>query len=696
MDLSKLRNIGISAHIDSGKTTLSERILFYAGRIHRIQEVKGDGDGATMDHMDLERERGITITSAATSVEWNDHPINLIDTPGHVDFTVEVERSLRVLDGAVLVLCSVGGVQSQSMTVDRQMKRYKVPRLAFINKMDRTGADFHRVVEQLRDKLDVDAIPMQLPIGKEDHLEGIIDLVAMKAVYFDGDNGEDIREEEIPEGLKEQAQEQRHAMLESLTMYSDSLMEKLLSEEAISEDEIHDVVKTATQSQSITPVFCGSAYKNKGVQPLLDAVNRYLPSPLDRSVAAKKWNNPDETFGLEADNSKPAVAMAFKIVDDPYGQLTFMRIYQGTLAKGESYYNQRTQQKQRFSRIVRMHSDQREEIDTAGAGDIVAVMGVDTASGDTYASENKYCSLENMFIPEAVIKMAIMPTKRDGLDRLSKALQRFTREDPTFKVSTDDETQETVIAGMGELHLDIYVERIRREYKVDVEVGAPKVSYREAPTRPTEYDYKHKKQTGGSGQYAHIVGELSPMPEDADENFEFENKVVGGRIPREYIPSVEKGFRMSMEKGPIAGFPIVGVKATLADGSYHDVDSSDMAFQLCARTGFREAFLKTKPVLLEPIMKIEVEVPADFQGAVTGELNKRRGLIVSTETVGNSSTIIAEVPLAQTFGYSTDLRSLTQGQGVFSMEFFKYRPMPANVQKEVVEERKQAELAAAK
>ena len=696
MDLSKLRNIGISAHIDSGKTTLSERILFYAGRIHRIQEVKGDGDGATMDYMDLERERGITITSAATSVEWNDHPINLIDTPGHVDFTVEVERSLRVLDGAVLVLCSVGGVQSQSMTVDRQMKRYKVPRLAFINKMDRTGANFHRVVEQLRDKLDVDAIPMQLPIGKEDKLEGIIDLVSMKAVYFDGDNGEDVRREEIPEELKEQAQEQRHAMLESLTMYSDSLMEKLLSEEAVSEDEIHAVVKTAVQNQSITPVFCGSAYKNKGVQPLLDAVNRYLPSPLDRAVSAKKWDNPEETFDLEADDSKPAVAMAFKIVDDPYGQLTFMRIYQGTLAKGESYYNQRTQQKQRFSRIVRMHSDKREEIDTAGAGDIVAVMGVDTASGDTYAAENKYCSLENMFVPEAVIKMAIMPTKRDGLDRLSKALQRFTREDPTFKVSTDDETQETVIAGMGELHLDIYVERIRREYKVDVEVGAPKVSYREAPTRPTEYDYKHKKQTGGSGQYAHIVGELSPMPEDTDENFEFQNKVVGGRIPREYIPSVEKGFRMSMEKGPIAGFPIVGVRATLADGSYHDVDSSDMAFQLCARTGFREAFLKTKPVLLEPIMKIEVEVPADFQGPVTGELNKRRGLIVSTETVGNSSTIIAEVPLAQTFGYSTDLRSLTQGQGVFSMEFFKYRPMPANVQKEVVEERRQAELAAAK
>ena len=696
MDLSKLRNIGISAHIDSGKTTLSERILFYAGRIHRIQEVKGDGDGATMDHMDLERERGITITSAATSVEWNDHPINLIDTPGHVDFTVEVERSLRVLDGAVLVLCSVGGVQSQSMTVDRQMKRYKVPRLAFINKMDRTGANFDRVVQQLRDKLEVDAIPMQIPIGKEDKLEGVVDLVAMKAIYFDGENGENVREEDIPADLKEKAKEQRHAMLESLTMYSDSLMEKLLSEEAVSDDEIHAVVKTAVQSQSITPVFCGSAYKNKGVQPLLDAVNRYLPSPLDRTVYAKKWDNPEETFELTADDSKPAVAMAFKIVDDAYGQLTFMRIYQGTLAKGEGYYNQRTQQKQRFSRIVRMHSDKREEIDTAGAGDIVAVMGVDTASGDTYAAENKYCSLESMFVPEAVIKMAISPTKRDGLDRLSKALQRFTREDPTFKVATDDETGETLIAGMGELHLDIYVERIRREYKVDVEVGAPKVSYREAPTRPTEYDYKHKKQTGGSGQYAHIVGDLAPMPEESEENFEFENKVVGGRIPREYIPSVEKGFRMSMEKGPIAGFPIVGVKATLADGSYHDVDSSDMAFQLCARTGFREAFLKTKPVLLEPIMKLEVEVPSDFQGAVTGELNKRRGLIVSTETVGNSSTIIAEVPLAETFGYSTDLRSATQGQGVFSMEFFKYRPMPANVQKDVVEERRQAELAAAK
>jgi len=696
MDLSKLRNMGISAHIDSGKTTLSERILYYAGRIHRIQEVKGGGDGATMDYMDLERERGITITSAATSVKWHDCDINLIDTPGHVDFTVEVERSLRVLDGAILVLCAVGGVQSQSMTVDRQMKRYKVPRLAFVNKMDRTGANFDRVVKQLREKLGTDAIPMQIPIGKEDKLEGVIDLVTMKAYYFDGDNGETVREEAIPAAYEKPATEARHAMLEGLAMYSDSLMEKLLAEAQPSDDEIHAVVKAAVQNQSITPVFCGSAYKNKGVQKLLDAVVRYLPSPLERKVIAKKWDKPDEAFDLTPDPAKPLVAMAFKIVDDPYGQLTFMRIYQGKITKGEAYINQRTSNKQRFSRIVRMHADKREEIDSAEAGDIVAVMGVDAASGDTYASEAKYCTLESMFVPEPVIKMAITPTNRDGLDKLGKALQRFTREDPTFRVSTDDETGETVIAGMGELHLDIYVERIKREFKVEVEVGAPKVSYREAPTRATEYEYKHKKQTGGSGQFAHIIGRLDPLPDDAPETFEFEDAVVGGRVPREYIPSVEKGFRASLSKGPIAGFPIVGVKATLSDGSYHDVDSSDMAFQICARAGFREAFLNTKPVLLEPIMKMEVEVPADFQGPVTGELNKRRGLIISTETVGNTSTIVAEVPLAETFGYSTDLRSMTQGQGVFTMEFSKYKPTPGNVQKEIVEERKKAELAAAK
>ncbi len=689
MDLANLRNIGISAHIDSGKTTLSERILFYAGRIHRIQEVKGEG-GATMDYMDLERERGITITSAATTVHWNDHQINLIDTPGHVDFTVEVERSLRVLDGAVLVLCAVGGVQSQSMTVDRQMKRYHVPRLAFINKMDRTGADYRRVVKQLHEKLDCDALLMQLPIGKEDNFEGIIDLVAMDAVYFDGNNGEKVRREPIPEPLRAEAVAERQHMLETLAMYSDELMELLLAEEEPPVELVHSLIRQAVQSQELTPVFMGTAYRNKGVQSLLDAVVHYLPSPLDRNLVAKNHADASQQFPLSPDPEKPFVGMAFKIVEDPYGQLTFMRIYQGTIAKGESYFNQRTSQKQRFSRIVRMHADKREEADTASAGDIVAVMGVDCASGDTYAAQNKYCTLESMFVPDPVIKMAINPLSRDGADRLGKALQRFTKEDPTFRVATDEETGETVIAGMGELHLDIYVERIRREYKVEVEVGAPKVSYREAPTKEAEYNFKHKKQTGGSGQFAHIVGRMLPIPDDEaeEEVFIFEEKVVGGRIPKEYIPSVEKGFRDSLQKGPVAGYPLVGVKAVLEDGSYHEVDSSDMAFQICGRNCFRETFLKTKPVLLEPVMKFEVEVPSNFQGSVAGELTSRRGMIVATEIQGSTATIEAEVPLAETFGYSTDLRSMTQGQGTFTMEFSKYRRVPAAIQETIIADKK--------
>jgi elongation factor G len=695
MDLSKLRNIGISAHIDSGKTTLSERILYYAGRIHRMQEVKGEG-GATMDYMDLERERGITITSAATTVHWDDHTINLIDTPGHVDFTVEVERSLRVLDGAVLVLCAVGGVQSQSMTVDRQMKRYHVPRLAFINKMDRTGADYRRVVGQLHDKLDADAVLMQIAIGKEDNFEGVVDLITGEAIYFDGVSGETVRREAPPAAMAAEVAESRQAMLEALAMYSDEMMELLLAEEEVPQELIHSVVKSAVQGQGLTPVFMGTAYKNKGVQALLDAVVRYLPSPLERSVVAKSHSNPDEKFPLSADPSKPFVGMAFKIMEDPYGQLTFMRIYQGTITKGETYYNQRTSQKQRCSRIVRMHADKREETDSAGAGDIVAVMGIDCASGDTFASQTKYCTLESMFIAEPVIKMAIQPVSRDGSDKLSKALQRFTKEDPTFRVATDEETAETVIAGMGELHLEIYVERIRREYKVDVEVGAPKVSYREAPTKEAEYNFKHKKQTGGSGQFAHIVGKFLPLPEESEEIFEFEDEVVGGRIPREYIPSVEKGFRDSVSKGPLAGYPIVGVRCVLEDGSYHDVDSSDMAFQICARNCFRETFLKMKPVLLEPVMKVEVEVPTAYQGSVAGELTSRRGMIVATEVLGVTATIEAEVPLAETFGYSTDLRSMTQGQGTFTMEFAKYRRVPGSIQEEIIAAKKKAALVGAK
>ena len=577
MKLEDVRNIGISAHIDSGKTTLSERILFYSGRIHKVQEVRGEGDGATMDHMELEKERGITITSAATTVEWEGKTVNLIDTPGHVDFTVEVERSLRVLDGAVLVLCAVGGVQAQSLTVDRQMKRYKVPRLAFINKMDRTGAEPHRVCEEIADKLGDSPILMQLPIGEGDDFEGVIDLIKMKALYFDGSNGETVREEDIPADLQDEANKFRAEMIESISMGSEEMMELVLEGEDPSEDMIHNTLRTIVLNREATPVFMGTAFKNKGVQPLLDAVNRYLPSPKDRSVEANKAGDEEDKLALEPDPSKPFVGMAFKIVEDPFGQLTFTRIYQGTIRKGETYINQRTGRKDRFSRIVRMHSEKREEIDEATAGDIVAVMGIDCASGDTYCDEQKYCTLENIFVADPVITMAVNVPNRSDADKLGKALQRFRKEDPTFHVSTDEETNEVLIAGMGELHLEVYIERIRREYGVEVEVGAPKVSYREAPTVAREFNYKHKKQTGGSGQFAHIVGSLEPMEVDGDETFEFEENIVGGRIPKQYIPSVEKGFREACNRGPLARYPVVGVKVTLDDGSYHEVDSSDLS-----------------------------------------------------------------------------------------------------------------------
>jgi len=696
MDLKKLRNIGISAHIDSGKTTLSERILFYAGRIHRIQEVRGGEGGATMDHMELERERGITITSAATSLLWGDCNINLIDTPGHVDFTVEVERSLRVLDGAVLVLCAVGGVQTQSMTVDRQMKRYHVPRLAFVNKMDRTGADPHRAVRQIKEKLDSDAIMMQWPIGSGEKFAGVIDLITMEAVSFEGEQGEVIRREAIPAELQEEADQARQQMLEALSMYSDELMELLLGEEDVPEQLVHSVVKSAVQRLDMTPVFLGTAYRNKGVQLLLDAIVRYLPSPLEREVAAQSSSEEGERIPLTPDFDAPLVGMAFKIVDDPYGQLTFVRIYQGKIAKGESYFNQRTGRKERFSRLVRMHADQREEIDTAFAGDIVAVMGIDAASGDTYAAQPQFCTLENIFVADPVIRIAVEPLSRSDSDKLSKALQRFRKEDPTFHVSTDQETGETVIAGMGELHLDVYIERIRREYGVQVVTGAPKVSYRESATKAVDFNFRHKKQTGGSGQFAHIVGTMEPLPDDAEEIFVFEENVTGGRIPKEYIPSVEKGFRGALGKGPLAEYPIEGIRAILNDGSYHDVDSSDMAFQICARNCFRETFLKMKPALLEPIMLVSIECPAEFQGAVVGDLAGRRGIVVSTETHETGCVIEAEVPLAETFGYSTDLRSMTQGQGTFQMELARYKKVPGNIQEEIIAERKKDQLVGAK
>jgi elongation factor G len=695
MNLNQLRNIGISAHIDSGKTTLSERVLFYAGRIHKMEDVRGDGDGATMDYMDLERERGITITSAATTVNWKDHTINLIDTPGHVDFTVEVERSLRVLDGAILVLCAVGGVQSQSITVDRQMKRYHVPRLAFINKMDRTGANPESVVKQLKEKLGCDAVLMQIPIGREDEFEGVVDLVTMKAIYFDGSKGEKVREAEVPSALAKEAEAARHHMLEALSMYSDELMEKLLSEEVISESLIHDITRHAVIEQEFTPVYLGTAYRNKGVQPLLDAVVRYLPCPLDAKTFGKDPRDQERQFQLFPDPEKPFVGMAFKIVDDEFGQLTFTRVYQGRVEKGGTYYNQRTGKKDRFSRIVKMHADKREEIDAAEAGDIVAIMGIDCASGDTYCSEPNYCTLENIFIAKPVIKMSIAPLSRDTADRLSKALQRFRKEDPTFQVMTDEETGETVIAGMGELHLEIYVERIRREYRVEVEVGPPKVSYRESATKPAAFDFTHKKQTGGSGQYAHIVGQMSPMTDEeaaeTESELMFVDNVVGGRIPKNFIPSIEKGFRNMLAKGPVAGFPVVGMKIELNDGKHHEVDSSDMAFMVCAQNCFRETFPKMKPVLLEPIMLMELELPEKFQGTVVGNISSRRGIVLSTDMLNGVTKILAEVPLAETFGYSTDLRSMTQGQGTFTMELAKYRPVPASIQADVIAERK-AEL----
>jgi elongation factor G len=682
LDLRNIRNIGISAHIDSGKTTLTERILFYSGKIHSVKEVRGEG--ATMDHMELEKERGITITSAATTVQWDDKIVNIIDTPGHVDFTVEVERSLRVLDGAVLVLCAVAGVQSQSITVDRQMKRYNVPRIAFINKMDRTGSNPNNVVAQLESKLGLTAIPLQIPIGAESNFEGVVDLINREAIYFDGPKGETVRRAPIPAELKDASERARQGMLEALSMVSDRIMELLLEEQEVPLDLIHNTIRDATIANSICPVILGSAYKNKGVQPLLDAVDRYLPSPLDREVMAKDNLNGMAETPLAPDPDAPLVGMAFKLVEEPFGQVTYMRIYQGTLSKGKFYLNSRQRKKGRISRILRVHADEKEDIDSATAGDIVAVMGIEPATGDTYCDESVNLSLESIYAPEPVIDLAINPAKRADQDKLAKALNRFMREDPTFRVHQDKETGETIISGMGELHLEIYVERIKREYKVECTVGMPKVSYREAPTKVTAYNYKHKKQTGGSGQYAHVVGSLEPLPVDAPEPFVFENKVTGGRIPSEYIPSVEKGFRDSLAKGPVAGYEVLGVKMILEDGSYHDVDSSDMAFQICARDCFREVFRKSSPVLLEPIMKVEVETPTDFQGPVTGNLSSRRGVILGTEAREGFAVILAEVPLSEMFGYSNDLRSRTQGKAGFSMEFLKYQRMPSGLQEEVV------------
>jgi elongation factor G len=686
--LSKIRNIGIIAHIDSGKTTLSERILFYAGRIHRMQEIKGKDGGATMDFMELERERGITITSAATTVPWRGHQVNLIDTPGHVDFTVEVERSLRVLDAAVLVLCAVGGVQSQSITVDRQMRRYRVPRIAFINKLDRAGADPAAVLTQLETKLGHVAVPMQIPIGSGDDFAGVIDLVRMEVVTFAGASGERVERAPVPENHRDEAERARAGMLDTLSLYDDTLLETMLEGRDPSEELIRLAVRRATIAREITPVFMGSAYRNKGVQELLDSVCWYLPSPLDRVAYGVDNANEGAEITITADDAAPLLAMAFKICDEPFGQVTYARVYQGRMTKGKAYKTSRTGKNQRIGRIYRLHADKREDLEHAVAGDIVGLMGVDCISGETISDPDVNVTLESIHVAEPVISIAVTPAKSDDRDKMSKALNRFVKEDPTFHSRFDDATGETIISGMGELHLDVYVERMRREYGANVTVGQPKVSYREAPTVEAEYNYKHKKQTGGSGQYAHVIGRLVPIPLTGEKDYEFESVVTGGRVPTEYIPSVDKGFQMARGEGPLAGFEVVGVKMILEDGSSHAVDSSDLAFQLCARTAFRHALQDARPVLLEPIMNVEIETPTRFQGNVAGDVSARRGLITNTEMRPQSAVISAEVPLAAMFGYSTELRSMTQGQATFSMEFACYRPTPANIQKEIIEMRR--------
>ncbi len=691
--LGKIRNIGISAHIDSGKTTLSERMLFYAGRIHRMQEVRGGDGGATMDYMDLERERGITITSAATQVDWGEHVLNLIDTPGHVDFTVEVERSLRVLDGAVMILCAVGGVQSQSVTVDRQMKRYRVPRIAFINKMDRTGADPQRVRTELAEKLGLNAIPIQLPMGAGEDFRGVIDLIAMEALTFDGEAGEKVTRSPIPPEFADEAAEARAEMLEALSMFNDDMMERLLEEQDIDEEMVHETLSDATLNLDVVPLMMGSAFKNKGVQPLMDAVANYLPSPLDRTAFARDHDNEGAEVPLNCDPEAPLVAMVFKIVDESFGQLSYVRVYQGTLAKGETFRNARTNQTVRIGRIVRMHADDREELSEARPGDIVAVVGLDCASGDTLCGEGVNYSLESIFVADPVISLSVTPASSADQDRMAKALNRFMKEDPTFRVSTDPESGETVIAGMGELHLDVYIERMRREYKADVAVGAPNVSYREAPTAEATFNTRHKKQTGGSGQYAHVVGRLIPLPDDAEDPYEFEDNITGGRIPRDYIPAVSKGFAEAMVKGPLAGYEIVGCRMCLDDGSYHEVDSSEMAFRIAAVQAFREAFRKAKPRLLEPVMAVEVETPSEYQGQVVGDLNARRGLIQTTENRESFTIIRAEVPLASMFGYATVLRSLTKGMATFSMEMARYALVPKALAEEIIAARRREEEA---
>jgi elongation factor G len=681
-EIRNVRNIGISAHIDSGKTTLTERILYYTQRIHTMHDVKGkDGVGATMDSMELEKERGITIASAATYCEWRGHEINIIDTPGHVDFTIEVERSLSVLDGAILVLCAVAGVQSQSITVDQQMKRYKVPGIAFVNKCDRSGANPDRVVRQLKEKLGHNAVTMQLPIGLEADFEGVVDLVSMKAIYFDGEKGENVRREEIPEDLMPTALDQREILVDQASMFSDELTEAILEEQDITAEMIIDGVRQGVVERRLTPVFIGSAYKNKGIQPLLDAITKLLPSPLDIQNQALDMNKEEQPVLLSNEIDKPLVALAFKLEDGPYGQLTYIRVYQGALAKGDTIINVRTGKKVKVGRVIRMHADQMEDIESIPAGYIGALFGIDCASGDSFVAPGIRLTMTSMYVPEPVISLAIFPKDNKSETNVSKALGRFTKEDPTFKAYVNEETGDTIISGMGELHLEVYIERMRREYQAEVDTSPPRVAYRETITRKAEFDYIHKKQTGGAGQFGRIGGYLEPAQ---DEHFVFENKVVGGAIPTQFIAACEKGFKECMQKGPKMEFPVTGIRVVIDDGASHSVDSSDMAFKAAARGAFRQGYAKAKPVVLEPIMKVVVETPTDFQGAVMSTLNQRRGMIVGSQDEGPFSVIESQVPLSEMFGYSTDLRSATKGQAQFTMEFLTYKRLPQSIAEDLL------------
>ncbi|NEP55527.1 MAG: elongation factor G [Symploca sp. SIO2G7] len=682
--LEKIRNIGIAAHIDAGKTTTTERILFYSGIVHKIGEVH-DGTAVT-DWMAQERERGITITAAAISTSWREHQINIIDTPGHVDFTIEVERSMRVLDGVIAVFCSVGGVQPQSETVWRQADRYKVPRVVFVNKMDRTGANFFKVYDQIRDRLRCNAVPIQIPIGKESEFRGIVDLVRMRAKIYTNDLGTDIEDSEIPEEVKEQAEEYRAKLIDSVAETDEALIEKYLEGEELTEEEIRTALRKGAVEGTIVPMLCGSAFKNKGVQLLLDAVIDYLPAPID--VPPIEGTLPDGTVTKRvADDEAPMSALAFKIMADPYGRLTFLRVYSGVLKKGSYVLNSTKDRKERISRLIRLKANDREDVDELRAGDLGAAVGLkQTITGDTICEPENPVILESLYIPEPVISVAVEPKTKQDMEKLSKALQALSEEDPTFRVSIDSETNQTVIAGMGELHLEILVDRMLREFKVEANVGAPQVAYRETVRKPVTTEGKFIRQSGGKGQYGHVVIELEPG--EPGSGFEFVSKIVGGAVPKEFISPAEQGMKESCESGVLAGYPVIDLKATLVDGSFHDVDSSEMAFKIAGSMAIKDAVLKASPVLLEPMMKVEVEVPEDFLGDVMGDLNSRRGQIEGMGSEEGLAKVTAKVPLAEMFGYATDIRSKTQGRGIFSMEFSNYDEVPRNIAEAIIAKNK--------